>query len=81
MALIFKTNQIPGKVGGKVRSYDLHDLPIGKTFVHKLPQADLFQELLKLDIPGIASTMGHQDLALIYACYRAEQKEQKEAAA
>lgn len=63
------------RFGGKMRTFDLHDLPIGETFAHKLPQPDLYKELLKLGIPGVVPTMGHQDMSLLYGNFLAEQKE------
>jgi hypothetical protein len=53
--------------GGRVERFDLHALPIGDTFAHKLNQGDLHKELLSRDVPNIAANMGWQQLAIAYA--------------
>jgi hypothetical protein len=61
--------------GGRFRSIDLHDLPIGDTWAHKLPQPDLFRELKKLGVAGIEPSMGWQQLATIWGNALADRKE------
>jgi hypothetical protein len=48
---------------------DLHALPISGTLAHKVPQHDLYRLMKKLGIPGIAETMSHQDLSLVYGAW------------
>jgi hypothetical protein len=66
------TNRLPSK---KERWIDCHQIPIDGTLAHKLPQMDLFKAMQKLGIPGIAPTMGHQDLSLILGDWIASEKE------
>jgi hypothetical protein len=61
--------------GSRVRSIDLHDLPIGNTWAHKLTQADLFRELQKLGVPGIDRSQGWMQLALAWGNALADRKE------
>jgi len=59
---------------GKWRFIDLHDLPIGDTWAHKLPQPDLFRELKKLGL-AVEPSFGWQQLATVYGNYLADKKE------
>ena len=59
---------------GRWRNIDLHDLPIGDTWAHKLPGPDLFKELRKLELP-VDRSMGWQQLATIYGNYLADKKD------
>jgi hypothetical protein len=45
-------------IGDRQRQIDLHDLPIGNTFVHKLPGPDLYGEMRKLKIKNIDPSYG-----------------------
>jgi hypothetical protein len=54
---------------GKPMRIDLHNLPIARTLAHRLPQHDLYREMKRLGIPGIAETMSHQDLSLVYGAW------------
>jgi hypothetical protein len=58
------------KPGQAPQHLDLHALPVGGTFAHKLPGPDLYAELVKLGVPNIIPQMGWQDLAIAYAKWR-----------
>jgi hypothetical protein len=77
MTVFFSTN----KYGGRLRTYNLDDLPIGKTFAHKLDGPSLCRQMQALGIDGITPTMSHQEMSLILGAFLAEQKEKGEAAA
>jgi hypothetical protein len=62
--------------GTRVRSIDLHDLPIGDTWAHKLTQPDLFKELQKRGVAGIDRSMGHQQLSIIWGNVLADRKDE-----
>lgn len=69
--LVLQTNQY----GVHLNVY-LHALPLPSgTFCHKLTQADLFQELKKLDVPDIDHCQGWQELCLRYAAWRQRKAE------
>jgi hypothetical protein len=55
---------------GKTIRLDLHALPIGDTFAHKLTGDDLYRKLVELKVPNISTSMGWQQLALTYARWR-----------
>ena len=61
--------------GNRLRSIDLHDLPIAGTWAHKLPQPDLFKEMQSLGVAGIEPTMGWMQLATIWGNVLADRKE------
>jgi hypothetical protein len=63
---------------GKPRRIDVHNLPIGTTLAHQLPQHDLYRAMKKLGIPGIAETMSHQDLSLVYGDWLQSRAEAKQ---
>jgi hypothetical protein len=54
-------------IGDRQKQIDLHDLPIGDTFVHKMGGPDLFQEMRKLKIKNIDASFGWYQLAARYA--------------
>jgi hypothetical protein len=60
------------KYGEPVQHFDLHALPIAGTYAHKLTGVDLYHELQKLNVPGIAPTDGWMDLAVKFAKFRAD---------
>jgi len=66
--------QIITHKGTRSRTIDLHDLPIGDTWAHKLPQPDLFKQLKKLGLP-VEPSYGWQQLATVYGNYLADKKE------
>jgi hypothetical protein len=49
-------------IGGRQKLVDLHSLPIGDTFAHKLPGPDLYGEMRKLKIKNIHPSFGWQQL-------------------
>ena len=59
---------------GTWRNIDLHDLPIGDTWCHKLSGPDLFRELKKLRLP-VEPSFGWQQLATVYGNYLADKKD------
>jgi len=61
--------------GSRCRSIDLHDLPIGDTWCHKLTGPDLFKELQKRKVPGIDKSHGWQQLATIWGNVLADRKD------
>jgi hypothetical protein len=56
-------------IGGRQKQVDLHSLPIGDTFAHKLPGPDLYGEMRKLKIKNIDPSFGWQQLATAYAVW------------
>jgi hypothetical protein len=56
-------------IGGKRKLVDLHSLPIGDTYCHKLPGPDLFAEMRRLKIKNIDPSYGWQQLATAYAVW------------
>jgi hypothetical protein len=64
------------QVGGQPRHVDLHALPIGSAFAHKLSGPDLFTEMQRLGIDGLTPTAGWMQLAMTYAEWFYEQREQ-----
>jgi hypothetical protein len=73
--LVFHTNRY-----GKPRQIDVHNLPLGRSFCHKMTGPDLHAALEQLGVDGIDRTMGHQDLSIRYGCWLAEQSEKDDAA-
>jgi len=57
------------RIDGKNRYVDLHDLSIGKTYCHKLTRDDLLRKVMALNVPGVETWMGHQDIALRYGVW------------
>jgi hypothetical protein len=68
--LMFETHRF-----GRPRQIDVLNLPLGATLAHKLPQHDLYRELKKLGVPGIAETDSAQDLCLSYGNFLQVQAE------
>jgi len=66
---------IESNKSGKWRQIDLHALPIGKTFAHKLTREDLYREAKLLGVPGIVESDGWQQIALAYGNFLHDQKE------
>jgi hypothetical protein len=67
--------QINTYKGTRCRSIDLHDLPIGDTWCHKLTGPDLFKELQRRGVTGIDKSHGWQQLATIWGNVLADKKE------
>jgi len=60
---------------GRWRNIDLHDLPIGSTWCHKLTGLDLFKELQRRKVAGIDQSMGWMQLATVWGNVLADKKE------
>jgi hypothetical protein len=66
--------QIITRKGNVARTIDLHDLPIGDTYCHKVAGPDLFKLLKKLGLP-VEPSFGWQQLATVYGNFLADKKD------
>jgi hypothetical protein len=64
------------RIDGKNRTVNLHDLPIGNTYCHRLTRDDLLREVVALNVPGVEPWMGHMDIALRYGVWCQQCREQ-----
>jgi hypothetical protein len=56
-------------IGGRQKQVDLHSLPIGGTWCHRLGGPDLYAEMRKLKIKNIDPSYGWYQLATAYATW------------
>jgi hypothetical protein len=68
------------RIDGKNRTLDLHQVKIPGSGVRavQLPQPDLYRAIKDM-VPGLASTMGWQELCLRLGVYLEQQREAAEA--